>query len=151
MNICPVCEESVCGEIRVFNYDWFILTEYISIPLIVFTNCKEAINHTNESEPMSANTLVFIRTWGRGDCEAKVPWKLGSFHSREQSESLITNQFHEESRWVIHHRSICTWTSNHHKAPTTSCFLNLYNLCQTLIHLPFKCTSTLNNELVVCN
>lgn len=28
MNICPVCEESVSGEIGVFNYDWFILTEY---------------------------------------------------------------------------------------------------------------------------
>lgn len=29
--------------------------------LIVFTKGKEAINHANGSEPMSANTLVFIR------------------------------------------------------------------------------------------
>lgn len=62
MNITPVGEEGLCGEIRGFNYDWFILTEYIAVPLIVFTNCKEAINHANESELMSANTLVFIRT-----------------------------------------------------------------------------------------
>lgn len=101
----------LCGEIRVFNYDWFILTEYIAIALVVFTNCKEAINHANESEPMSANTLVFIRTWGRGDCEAEASWKLGSFHSLERSELLITNQLSEKCRRVIHHRSSCTWTA----------------------------------------
>lgn len=47
----------------------------IGMRLIVFTKGKEAINHANGSELMSANTLVFIRnakprrsrpTWRRG-------------------------------------------------------------------------------------
>ncbi len=62
----PVCEESLYGKrwgrrIKAFNYDWLIFAEYIGIQLAVFTESEEAINHANESELMSANTLVFIR------------------------------------------------------------------------------------------
>lgn len=107
-----------------------------TIPLIVFTNCKEAINHANESEPMSANTLVFIRTWGRGDCGAKASWKPGSFHILERSGLLLTNQLHQKNPgelFVIDRG--CTWTSKTHlKASTSSCFPNRRDLYQTPIH-----------------
>lgn len=69
---------------------------------MVFTKRKEAINHANESELMSANTLVFIKTWSRGDCGAKASWMSGSFHSVEQrTELLITHQFGGKSRSFI--------------------------------------------------
>lgn len=54
------------GAIRAFNVDWFIFPEYIGIKLVLFIGSKEPINHANESKRMSANTLVFIRTWSRG-------------------------------------------------------------------------------------
>lgn len=55
-------EECWRGQIRGFNYDWFVLAEYVAAAPLLFTNREEAINHANESEPTSANTLVFIST-----------------------------------------------------------------------------------------
>lgn len=85
------------------------------IQLVLFTITKEAINHSNESELMLANTLVFIRMWGRGNWKAEALGPFHSVYSRGMNHSsysrlvigvqpiyLAQSGFHLNSRDIIH-------------------------------------------------